>query len=99
MRGQRRTLASVLAEALTTRAGPGQAAMAAALAEACGPLLAREASFRGVLKDGRFLVLVRTEAWADQVRTLEREICLAINARLGRQAAAGLEVRVGGEQP
>jgi hypothetical protein len=94
MRGQRRTLASVLAEALARRTGPGDAATAAALAEACGPRLAREASFRGVMRDGRLLVLVRSEDWAEQVRALEGEICRTVNARLGRRAAAGLDVRV-----
>jgi len=95
MRGKRRTVASVLAETLSTRHGADAAAVAAALAEACGPRLAREVSCRGVLRDGRILVLVGDDAWAEQLRALEREVCARVNARLGRTAALGLEVRVG----
>lgn len=95
MRGKRRTVASVLAETLGARSGAEGAAVAAALAEACGPRLAREVSCRGPLRDGRLLVLVSDEAWAQQLRALEREICAKVNARLGREAAPGLEVRVG----
>lgn len=94
MRGKRRTVASVLAEALAARSGAGEAAVAAALAEACGPRLAREVSCRGTLRDGRLLVLVSDEGWAQQLRALEREICGKVNARLGREAARGLEVRL-----
>lgn len=94
MRGKRRTVASVLAEALAARSGAQGAALAAALAEACGPRLAREVSCRGALRDGRLLVLVSGEAWAQQLRALEREICAKVNARLGREAAPGLEVRL-----
>jgi Dna[CI] antecedent DciA-like protein len=97
MRGRRRTLASVLAEALAPRREAEPAAIAAALAEACGPRLAREASFRGVMRDGRLLVVVRTAAWAAQVEALAPELCRSINARLGRPAAAGLDVRVAAE--
>lgn len=96
MRGKRRTVASVLAETLSGRPGAEGAAVAAALSEACGPRLAREVSCRGVLKDGRLLVLVDSEGWAQQLRLLEREICQRVNARLGREAARGLEIRVGG---
>ncbi len=95
MRGKRRTVASVLAETLSGRRGADAAAVAAALAEACGPRLAREVSCRGVLRDGRLLVLVSDQAWADQLRALEREVCARVNARLGRDAARGLELRVG----
>lgn len=95
MRGKRRTVASVLAETLAARQGAGGAAVAAALAEACGPRLAREVSCRGVLRDGRLLVLVADEGWAQQLRALEPELCARVNARLGRTAAQGLEIRVG----
>lgn len=94
MRGRRRTLASVLAETLAPRREAQPAALAAAFAEACGPRLAREASFRGVMRDGRLLVLVRTAAWATQVEALGPDLCARVNARLGRPVAAGLDVRV-----
>jgi predicted nucleic acid-binding Zn ribbon protein len=95
MRGRRRTVASVLAETLAGRRGADAAAVAAALAEACGPRLAREVSCRGTLRDGRLLVLVAAEGWAQQLRLLEPEVCARVNARLGREAAKGLEIRVG----
>jgi ABC-type amino acid transport substrate-binding protein len=97
MRGRRRTVAAVLADALASRPGAGSAALAAAFADACGPRLAREASFRGVARDGRLLVVVRSAAWATQVAALEREICDAVNARLRRPAAPGLDVRIAPE--
>jgi hypothetical protein len=96
--GRRQTIASVLAQALGDRAGGGAAALAAAFAEACGPRLAREASLRGPLKDGRLLVLVRSAAWAAQVEALAPELCERVNARLGRAVATGLEVRVAPER-
>jgi ABC-type amino acid transport substrate-binding protein len=99
MRGRRRTVASVLAETLAARPGSGAAAIAAAVSEACGPRLAREVSFRGVLRDGRLLLLVRSEAWAEQVRGLEADLCRSVNGRLGRTAAVGLDVRVGAAGP
>ncbi len=95
MRGKRRTVASVLAETLAGRRGADGAAVAAALSEACGPRLAREVSCRGVLRDGRLLVLVNDEGWAQQLRLLEAEVCQRVNARLGREAVRGLEIRVG----
>ncbi|HEY6004003.1 MAG TPA: DciA family protein, partial [Anaeromyxobacter sp.] len=70
MRGRRRTLASILAESLAARGAGQPAAIAAAFAEACGPRLAREASCRGLTRDGRLLVLVRSPAWAAQVESL-----------------------------
>lgn len=94
MRGRRRTIASVLAESLASRGAGEPAAIAAAFAEACGPRLAREASCRGVTRDGRLLVLVRSSAWAAQVETLADALVGRVNARLGRTAAAGLDVRV-----
>jgi len=95
MRGQRRSVASVLAEVLAARPGAGEAAIAAAFAEACGPRLAREVSFRGVTREGRLLVLVTDAAWGDQVRTLEAALLERVAARLGRRVASGLDVRVG----
>jgi len=84
----------VLAQALAPRKEAEGAALSAAFAEACGPRLAREASLRGPLKDGRLLVLVRTQAWASQVEALAPVLCERLNARLGRTVAVGLEVRV-----
>ena len=86
-------MAAVLAEALAGRRNAGEAALAAAFAEACGTRLAREVSFRGVLRDGRMLVVASSEAWADQLRAAERLLCDRVNARLGREAAQGIEVR------
>lgn len=94
MRGRRRTLASVLAETLAPHRGAQDAAIAAAFAEACGPRLAREVSFRGVTREGRLLVVVRSAAWAAQVEALAPDLCARVNARLGRHAAAGLAVHV-----
>ncbi len=98
MRGRRQTIASVLAQALSRRADAEGAALAAAFAEACGPRLAREVSMRGPLKDGRRLVLARSAAWAAQLEALAPELCERVNARLGRVAATGLEVRVAPER-
>jgi hypothetical protein len=97
MRGRRRTVASVLAETLAPRRGAELPALAAAFAEALGPRLSREASMRGASHDGRLLVLVRTPDWGRQIEELEREICDRVNARLGRPAARGLDVRVAPE--
>jgi len=93
MRGRRRTIAAVLAEALAGKPGGAGAALAAAFSEACGPRLARELSFRGVLKDGRLLVVATTPEWATQLVAAEQLVCERVNARLGRQAATGIEVR------
>ncbi len=95
MRGRRRTVAAVLAETLARTPGARTAAVAAAFAEACGPRVAREASFRGPLADGRLLILVRTAAWAEQIAALEQEICARVEARVGRGSAPGLHIRVG----
>jgi hypothetical protein len=94
MRGRRRTLASVLAETLAARGAEEPAALAAAFAEACGPRLAREASCRGTLRDGKLLVLVRTPGWATQVEALAPVLVARVNERLGRRAAIGLHVRI-----
>jgi hypothetical protein len=98
MRGRRRTLASVLAETLASRKEAEPAALAAAFAEACGPRLAREVSFRGVTREGRLLVVVRTAAWASQVEALAPDLCARVNARLGRAAAAGLDVHLAADR-
>jgi hypothetical protein len=95
MRGQRRPVAAVLAEMLARTPGARTAALAAAFAEACGHRIAREASFRGPLADGKLLILVRTAAWAEQVAALESEICARVEARVGRGSAPGLHIRVG----
>jgi hypothetical protein len=98
MRGRRRTLASVLAETLAPHREAEPAALAAAFAEACGPRLAREVSFRGLTRDGRLLVVVRTAAWGAQLEPLAAELCERVNARLGRAAATGLSVHVAPER-
>jgi predicted nucleic acid-binding Zn ribbon protein len=95
MRGRRRTVASVLAQALAARPGAAPAALAAAFAEACGPRLAREVSCRGLTREGTLLVLVSGAAWADQVRALEGELLARVAARLGREGPRALEIRVG----
>jgi hypothetical protein len=94
MRGTRRTIASLLAEGLAARGAGEPATIAAAFADACGPRLAREASCRGVLSDGKLLVVVRTPAWAAQIESLAPVLCGRVNERLGRRAAAGLQVHV-----
>lgn len=94
MRGRRRTLASALADALAQHPQAEAALLAAAFAEACGPRLAREASMRGLLRDGRLLVLVASPEWATQLAALEAALCARVNARLGRTVARGLEVRI-----
>jgi Dna[CI] antecedent DciA-like protein len=94
VRGRRVTAAAALAEVLARRPEAQAAALAVAFAEACGPRLAREASMRGVMRDGRLLVLVRSEAWAAQLSANEGMVCDRVNARLGRRIALGLDVRV-----
>jgi hypothetical protein len=98
MRGRGRTLASALADALAARPEAQASAVSLAFSEACGPRLAREASARGILKDGRLLVLARTAEWAAQITALEHPLRERINARLGRAAVTGLEVRIAPER-
>lgn len=98
MRGRRRTLASTLADALGGLRAAEPVAIPAAFAEACGPRLAREASVRGVTREGHLLVVVRTEAWATQIRALAPMLCERVNARLGRTVASGLDVHVAAER-
>jgi hypothetical protein len=95
MRGKRKSVASALAEVLGRHRETGEAAIAAAFVEACGPQLSRSASFRGVMRDGRLLVLVADPEWAIQLEALASEICARVNARLGRAAARGLDIRIG----
>lgn len=96
-RGRRRTLASTLSDVLAGNRAAQPVALAAAFAEACGPGLAREASMRGLTREGRLLVVVRTAAWAVQVRELAPVLCDRVNARLGRPVASGLDVHVAAE--
>ena len=88
-------MASALAEVLGSHRETGEAAIAAAFVEACGQRLSRSASFRGVMRDGRLLVLATDHEWARQLEALSGELCARINARLGRTAARGLDIRVG----
>lgn len=94
MRGRRQTIAAALADLLAQNPQARKAALAAAFADACGPRIAREASFRGQLADGSLLVLVRTPAWAEQIAALEPEIRARIEARLGPGSAPSLHIRV-----
>jgi hypothetical protein len=94
-RGRRKSVASALAEVLGRHRETGDAAIAAAFAEACGPQLIRVASFRGVMRDGRLLVLATGPEWAAELVALGDQLCARINSRLGRTAARGLDVRVG----
>lgn len=99
MRGRRRHVSSVLADALAARGRAQPASTTMAFAEAVGPRLAREVSARGQLRDGRLLVVARTEEWAAQLRALEGEILGQLRARLGASAPSGLSVHVGAIEP
>ncbi len=44
------------------------------------------------------MVVVRTEAWATQVRELAPLLCERVNARLGRTVAVGIDVHVAAER-
>ncbi len=98
LRGRRRTLASTLADALARNRAAQPVALPAAFAEACGPSLAREVSVRGVTREGRLLVVARSEAWAAQVRELAPVLCERVNTRLGRTVASGLDVHLAAER-
>jgi predicted nucleic acid-binding Zn ribbon protein len=98
LRGRRRTLASTLADVLARNRAAQPVALPAAFAEACGPALAREASVRGVTRDGQLLVVVRSEAWAAQLRDLAPVLCERVNTRLGRTVASGLDVHLAPER-
>ena len=67
-------MATALAEVLGRHRETGEAAIAAAFVEACGQRLSRSASFRGVMRDGRLLVVVSDREWASQVEALADEI-------------------------
>ncbi len=99
MRGRRRILASALADALGKSRAAEPAAIAAAFAEAVGAPLSRELSVRGIMRDGRLLVVARTPGWAAQASALAQTICDRINARLGRCVARDLDVRVAAPEP
>ena len=95
MRGRGRSIATVLTDALGRRRDARQAAVAAAFAEACGWPLAREVALRAFTRDGCLIAVATTQGWAEQVRALGPTIRARINARLGRELATGLDVRVG----
>jgi hypothetical protein len=93
-RGQRRTVASVLAESLSRHPGAQRVAAAAAFAEACGTTLAREVAVRGLGPDGHLWVVASSADWAREIERLAGELCERVNGRLGRQAVRGIDVRV-----
>jgi hypothetical protein len=95
MRGRGRPISSVLVDTLRGRSDARPAALAAAFAEACGWPLSREVALRASTRDGRLMVVARTRPWADQMEALAPRIIERVNARLGRAAASGIEVRVG----
>jgi Dna[CI] antecedent, DciA len=82
-------------DALVERNDARLAALAAAFAEACGWPLAREVALRGVTHEGRLIAVASSRTWADQVEPLASTLCARVNARLGREVATGLDVRVG----
>ena len=98
MRGRRRSLASALADALAGNRAAKPVALAAAFAEACGPRLAREASFRGVTRDGHLLVVATSPAWASQLRELAPVLLERLHARLGEPVATGMDVHVAADR-
>jgi hypothetical protein len=95
MRGKRRKIAAVLADALSSRGEALRPAVAAAFAEAVGWPLAREVQLRALTRDGRLLAVARSEEWAAQVRTLAPRIVERVNARLGAGTASDVDVRQG----
>ncbi|SRR6266542_3850636 len=95
MRGRGRPIATVLTDALAGRRDARLAALAVAFSEACGWPLAREISLRAVTRDRCLVVVASTQGWADQIEALGPKVCARINARLGRDVAAALDVRVG----
>lgn len=99
MRGRKRHVSSVLADALAARGRAQPASTSAAFADAVGTRLAREVTVRGTLRDGRLLVVAASEAWAAQIRSLEGEIVDRLRGRLGAAAPSGLSVHVGAIDP
>lgn len=95
MRGRRRHVSSVLADALAARGRAQAPSLTTAFSEAVGQRLSQELSVRGLLRDGRLLVVARTPDWAAQVVTLETEILGKLRARLGAACPSGLSVHVG----
>jgi len=95
MRGRGRPIATVLTDALAGRRDARLAALATAFSEACGWPLAREVSLRAVTRDRRLVVVASTQGWADQIEAVGPKVCARMNARLGRDVASALEVRVG----
>jgi hypothetical protein len=99
MRGRRRHVSSVLADALAARGRAQGSTLAALFSEAVGARLAREVSFRGLLRDGRILVVVSRPDWAAQIVALEGEVLAKLRARLGASCPTGLSVHVGAIEP
>jgi hypothetical protein len=99
MRGRQRHVSSVLADALAARGRSQPAAMAVAFAAAAGERIAREVSVRGRLRDGRLLVVARSQQWADQIGALEAEIVSRLREQLGPSSPSGLSVHVGAIDP
>ena len=95
MRGRRRHVSSVLADALSARGRARPPPLAAAFAEAVGNRLAKEYSVRGQLRDGRLLVIASSPGWAAQIVALEGEIIGKLRDRLGASCPAGISVHVG----
>lgn len=95
MRGRKGHVGSILADALNARGRAQVASLAASFAAALGPRLAREATLRGRLRDGRFLVVASSAEWAAQLVALESEIVAGLRERLGSSAPTGLSVHVG----
>jgi len=95
MRGRGRPIATVLTDVLAPRADARAVALAAAFAEACGWPLSREVTLRAVNREGRLIAVASTRGWADQIASLGPTIRARMNARLGREVATALDVRVG----
>jgi predicted nucleic acid-binding Zn ribbon protein len=95
MRGRRRHVSSVLADALAARGRTQSASTTAAFSEVVGPRLARELTVRGKLRDGRLLVVASSAEWAAQVTALEPEILSRLRDRLGQSSPTGLSIHVG----
>jgi hypothetical protein len=95
VRGRGRSIATVLTDALARRSDARLAAVAAAFSEACGWPLAREVSLRAISADGCLIAVASTRGWADQVEALGNAIRAKVNARLGREVATRIDVRVG----
>jgi hypothetical protein len=93
-RGRRRTLGSVLAESLAGTPGATRVAAAAAFAEACGWPLSREATVRGLGRDGHLWVVASSAEWATQIEALSGDLVARMNARMGGDRIVAIDVRV-----